>query len=175
MKYFVSVDGQDYVVTPIEGGQVKVEGSHGGEVTERQLDARLVMTSRCEGRLLSEAGQRRLNITSQHRDQTEVAWAGGPSFTCRILDERAHALGGDAEQRGESALHSRMPGVVLAVHVELGQRVERGQALLILEAMKTENEINAECDGIVAAIHVAPGQTIENDALLIELEPSEAP
>jgi biotin carboxyl carrier protein len=59
-----------------------------------------------------------------------------------------------------------MPGVVVEILVEVGQRVEPGQPLLILEAMKMQNEIAAGTSGVVTALHVSRGQAIEGGALL---------
>jgi biotin carboxyl carrier protein len=58
----------------------------------------------------------------------------------------------------------------LTVKVESGDEVEPGQALVVLEAMKMENELAAEQTGRVAAVHVAAGDTVEGGELLVELE-----
>jgi biotin carboxyl carrier protein len=63
-----------------------------------------------------------------------------------------------------------MPGKVVAVLVEVGQRVERGAGLVVLEAMKMENEFRATGPGVVSAIHVAPGQAVSAGDLLLVVE-----
>jgi pyruvate carboxylase subunit B len=63
-----------------------------------------------------------------------------------------------------------MPGLVLRLEVERGQAVRRGDGLVIVEAMKMENELKAESNGVVDRIHVAPGQPVEKGALLVEFE-----
>ena len=63
----------------------------------------------------------------------------------------------------------RMPGVVLKVQVQQGQAVKAGQVLIILEAMKMENEIVAPKDGTVAQIVAAKGATVESGAPLVVL------
>jgi propionyl-CoA carboxylase alpha chain len=72
---------------------------------------------------------------------------------------------------GVAALHggftAPMPGVVLDVRVESGQRVTAGQTLIVLEAMKMEHHMNAPHDGVVAEVRVAKGQQVENGALLL--------
>jgi biotin carboxyl carrier protein len=62
-----------------------------------------------------------------------------------------------------------MPGRVVAVLIGQGERVERGQGLVVLEAMKMQNEIVAESDGVVREIHVAPGQAVEAGDPLFDL------
>lgn len=59
-----------------------------------------------------------------------------------------------------------MPGVVLKVQVQQGQAVKAGQVLVILEAMKMENEIMAPCDGTVTSVSVTKGAAVESGTLL---------
>ncbi len=70
----------------------------------------------------------------------------------------------------EGDLVTQMPGKVVKVLVEEGQEVKKGDTLLILEAMKMENEIKAGIDGKVKAIHVQAGDAIESGHLMMELE-----
>jgi len=66
---------------------------------------------------------------------------------------------------GES-VKAPMPGTVLAVNVKPGDTVKKGQVLLILEAMKMENEIMAPKDGKVTAVNAQKGATVESGAVL---------
>jgi len=63
-----------------------------------------------------------------------------------------------------------MPGLVLSVEVEKGQEVTKGEALLILEAMKMENVIKSPGEGVVKSINVDKGKAVEKGAVLIEFE-----
>lgn len=63
-----------------------------------------------------------------------------------------------------------MPGTILAIDVEVGQAVEAGQQICILEAMKMKNPIRATHAGTVAEVAVRPGQTVAYGALLVRLE-----
>ena len=63
-----------------------------------------------------------------------------------------------------------MPGLVLGVSVEVGQTVQKGDGLLILEAMKMENVIKSIGEGVVKAIHIDQGKAVEKGQLLIEME-----
>ena len=62
-----------------------------------------------------------------------------------------------------------MPGAVLALEVSSGDRVRKGDLLLILEAMKMEHRITAPRDGAVEAVHVAVGDQVENGQLLVTI------
>ena len=70
---------------------------------------------------------------------------------------------------GSIAVTAPMPGKILGVKASAGQAVKRGQVLLILEAMKMENEIVAPQDGTVASINVAVGDSVEPGATLATL------
>jgi len=71
---------------------------------------------------------------------------------------------------GPSRLTAPIPGKVVTVHIAVGDEVEAGQPLVVLEAMKMENELIAEQAGTVTAVHVSPGDTVDTGAALAELE-----
>jgi biotin carboxyl carrier protein len=81
------------------------------------------------------------------------------------IDEAAESVG-----RGPSRIEAPIPGKVVAVAVAPGDEVSSGQSLVVLEAMKMENELTADRQGRVAEVHVAPGDTVEAGAVLVELE-----
>lgn len=70
-----------------------------------------------------------------------------------------------ANANGETVT-SPMPGTILSVNVSNGAAVKKGDVLLILEAMKMENEILAPCDGTVASVNVTKGSSVETGAVL---------
>jgi biotin carboxyl carrier protein len=81
------------------------------------------------------------------------------------IDAEAAAAG-----RGPSRIEAPIPGKVVAVSVSAGDEVSEGQPLVVLEAMKMENELTAEQAGTVAAVHVEPGDTVDTGTVLVELE-----
>jgi biotin carboxyl carrier protein len=80
----------------------------------------------------------------------------------------AHTHGGGGKKR--QRVDAYMPGRVTAVLVEEGAAVTKGQGIIVLEAMKMENEIRAEHDGTVSKIHVQPGQAVDLGNPLFEME-----
>ena len=70
---------------------------------------------------------------------------------------------------GSQSINAPMPGTILKVNVQNGQAVKKGDVLMILEAMKMENEIMAPADGVVASVNVASGASVESGALLCTL------
>lgn len=68
-----------------------------------------------------------------------------------------------------TAVRAPLPGTVNAVAVTVGQAVKKGQTVVVLEAMKMENNINAECDGTVTAVHVNKGDSVREGAMLVTI------
>ncbi len=73
-------------------------------------------------------------------------------------------------EAGAGAVQAIMPGKIIRVLVKVGQQVEEGDPICVLEAMKMENELNARQGGTVKAVHVAPGDDVEKDQVLVEIE-----
>ena len=67
---------------------------------------------------------------------------------------------------GGETVTSPMPGTILAVNVTPGAKVKKGDVILVLEAMKMENEIMAPCDGTVASVSVTKGASVDSGAVL---------
>ena len=75
-----------------------------------------------------------------------------------------------APAAGGEKVTSPMPGTILSVNVAAGDAVKRGQVLMILEAMKMENEIMCPCDGVVSSVQAAKGAAVESGTLLCVLQ-----
>ena len=75
-----------------------------------------------------------------------------------------------AAPAGGEQVKSPMPGNILSVNVNVGDTVKRGQVLMILEAMKMENEIMSPCDGTVASVNVTKGTAVETGTLLCVIQ-----
>lgn len=67
-------------------------------------------------------------------------------------------------------LITQMPGKIVKISVKVGDSVQKGDTLIILEAMKMENEIKSSLDGEIKEIHVKPGQAVESGFLMMEIE-----
>jgi len=76
----------------------------------------------------------------------------------------------DAARDHSGQVTAPIPGLITSVVVAVGAEVDAGEQLLVLEAMKMENEIAAPVSGTVAAVHVSPGDAVEKGTLLVELE-----
>ncbi len=97
----------------------------------------------------------------------------GRNYHVHLIDERRVRVGGgqsDIDLQGRQKVSVPMPGKVIAVLVSEGDNVERGQGLVIVEAMKMENEVRSPIAGEVKEIKVKPGDAVEGGAVLLVVE-----
>jgi biotin carboxyl carrier protein len=99
---------------------------------------------------------------------------GGRIFHLDVMDERSKLLAASAALAvsGPQTVTAEMPGKVVKVNVAVGAEVRERQGIVIVEAMKMENEIPSPIDGIVKEIAVSEGQTVEAGATLFVVEPA---
>lgn len=100
----------------------------------------------------------------------EVA-IGGSKIRMQIVDPLALRRRREETSGAAGVVKALMPGRIVRLLVEPGMEVRRGAGLLILEAMKMENEIQSPGDGVVDEIYVQPGQTVESGAPLVHIAP----
>lgn len=82
----------------------------------------------------------------------------------------ASAAAPAAAPAGAETINAPMPGNILDIKVKAGDQVSKGQVLLVLEAMKMENEIMSPRDGVVAGVHVNKGDSVDSGKLLVSLQ-----
>ncbi len=141
------------------------------------LDARLTplrtAASGAETVLVIVDGRPRV-VTVERDGGTARVWVDGTPVEVEVRTEADLLLerfGLDAGDAGaEREVRAPMPGLVLRVLVEPGQAVEAGAGLVVLEAMKMENELTAPAAGTVAAVHAAPGDAVGKNDLLVEVD-----
>jgi pyruvate carboxylase subunit B len=98
--------------------------------------------------------------------------AQGRRLAVQVVDERTRSInemtGGTQTARGPKPVRAPMPGLVVRVEVREGDRVAAGQGIVIVEAMKMENERKADGGGDDSRVHVVAGQAVEKGAVLVE-------
>lgn len=102
----------------------------------------------------------------------EVDGAGAPAAAPAAAPKAAPAPAAApkaAPAAGSEAVKSPMPGTILGVPVKVGQSVKTGDVLVVLEAMKMENEIKAAHDAVVASVAVSKGESVDTGAVLVTL------
>lgn len=101
-------------------------------------------------------------------------WVDGYRFDAEALDERTRQIrdvsSASAGPTGPAPIIAPMPGLVVRVRVSVGDRVEAGQGVVVMEAMKMENELRASTAGVVRSVEVQPGTAVEKGTLLVALE-----
>jgi len=85
-------------------------------------------------------------------------------------DDMLREMGIDGgKNKKVSDIKAPMPGMVLKVMVESGQKIQKGDALIVLEAMKMENILKAPADGVVRKIHIIKGDKVEKNQVLVNM------
>lgn len=169
MKYFVTVNGQEHVVELREAlGELVVT------YDESPVAARYEEVDRL-GQVALYLGDRAYAVSLEGSGTEVQVTVAGHLYQVGLEDERERAAHAAERTRAKAGgdLKSVMPGVVIKLLVSAGERVEKGQPLLILEAMKMQNEIGAPAAGKVTAVHVKEGQPVASGAKLVTLAATE--
>ena len=109
-----------------------------------------------------------VNGTAYEIELEELTGAAPAPAAATAAPAAAPAPAAAAPAGGEQVT-SPMPGTILSINVAAGDTVKRGQVLMILEAMKMENEIMCPCDGTVASVSVTKGAAVESGTLLCNI------
>lgn len=130
------------------------------------------MTKLPDGRWVVQDGQSRLLLRTFAERGALVMVDHSTQHRLQITEERAQWLHGPAGAKGAGggAIKASMPGRVVRVAVQVGDEVAPGAVVVVLEAMKMENDVRSAGGGIVKAIAVLQGQAVEAGQLLVTLE-----
>jgi glutaconyl-CoA/methylmalonyl-CoA decarboxylase subunit gamma len=167
MRYFVTIDGEEHtvVVSELPGGGYELGVlDSAGVVTP--IPARITGTG---GRMTASLGDRVFDLVLDGDLPELEVWVSGQRVSAHVESARMRAAAGlrgnGAEKSG--VLTSPMPGKVVKLLVREGDTVEVGAPLVVVEAMKMENELGAPRAGVVQTVHVKPGDTVEGGAKLV--------
>ena len=163
MAYVVNVDGVEFRVDiKREDGRFRV--SLNGE------DVRVEVAHEQDSQLMLIVKDQPFAIVLESDNQVLV---NGESYTVDVVDEQIKRMmkaSPELAHKKELAVKAVMPGLVMEVIVQDGDQVRIGDGLLIIEAMKMQNEIKAVRDGAVGKISVKPGQTVNTGDVLLVIE-----
>ena len=165
MRYHVTIRSRVYVID-VEGGSATVDG----EKFEAHAAA-------IPGTPLMHLLLGRDSWTVAHQQLEPGRWAmgaAGERAEVFVQDDRAkqiEALTGQGKKPAAGGVvKAPMPGLVVRVEVNEGQAVEFGQGLVVVEAMKMENELRSTVKGVVEHVHVKAGERVEKGAALVTLK-----
>jgi biotin carboxyl carrier protein len=169
MQYRYNIEGKEHTVA--------IEGSGEGMVAtvgDRTLDIRAVPAG--GGCLVLEVNGRSYPVHfARDENGLHIAVAGWSVIASEPGREGVGLAGEMADVvEGKQILVAPMPGQVVKVNVKVGDAVKKKQCLVIVEAMKMENELNTAIDGTVTAVHVEPGQQVDALEPLVEVEQEES-
>lgn len=169
MKYFANVNGTEHEVELVErAGELVL--SVDGEPLELHYDEVDQL-----GQLALRVGGYSFGASVEGGPTDYAVTIAGLRYGIELEDERERAASAAAREKlgGGGPVKSVMPGVVVDVLVSEGETVAEGQPLLILEAMKMQNEIAAPAAGVVSGVHVSAGEAISGGAKLVTLSAPE--
>lgn len=163
MKYYVRVDEREYEID-IRPDRVVVDGE--------AVDVEWAQSGVPELYSLLLNGSSHEVVIEPQRNQYEVTLYG-LHFQVRVEDEIARRLNAGrtapAVPQGEMAVRAPIPGLIVKVLVEAGEMITEGQPLVILEAMKMENELRSPRAGEVKVVEAVAGHRVEQNAVLMIL------
>jgi biotin carboxyl carrier protein len=169
VKYFVNVNGHDHEVNLTERlGELLVEvDGEPMELVYEEVDKL--------GQVLAIVGGSSFGVSIEGDSSKAGITIAGHFYDVEIEDERERAAHAAARAAGAGGgiVKSVMPGIVVSLLAGEGDTVEEGQPLLVLEAMKMQNEISAPVAGVVRRIHVGEGEAVSAGAKLVDIEADE--
>lgn len=164
-----------YVVT-VAGRRVELSvGPDGIRIGDREVAARLDDVPGTPISLVTVNGVvHRVVVRREEGRGRYTLRIDGERHALEALDERTHAIrqlsAAAGVVAGPSPLKAPMPGLIVRVGVQVGDKVHAGQGVVAIEAMKMENELRAPAAATVKAIHVEAGRAVEKGTLLVEFE-----
>ena len=169
VRYQVDVGSRSFQVDVVEGQDGLSVRLNGGEPV-----AAAVRSPRGDPLCSVHVGERAFPALVDGRDGLYTVVVGGETLEVNVQDERAARLArateGGRQAVAETSVKAPMPGLVVAVHVGPGQAVSKGSSLVVLQAMKMENDLTAREDATIKEVLITPGDAVEQGQTLVTLE-----
>lgn len=157
-----------------------LESSDGLRMTIRAGDSEVVAdcARTADGRMsaILPSGRQLAGCAVVRPDGRVEVWIGARRVPIELSDPLREFAGDAANPTGHAKeIRARIPGRVVEVRVAAGDEVEAGATLLVLEAMKMQNEIRADRGARISSVECVAGQTVETGGILVRLEPAPEP
>ena len=168
MKYLVQVGDRDVEVL-LDADSVQIDGG------EARSNVRLADVEGTPVRMVTIGDEVHRVVARKGPTRGRYTlWLDGFRYEVEALDERARAIralsGASAAATGPAPLVAPMPGMIVRIAVQVGDDVVPGQGLVVMEAMKMENELRATSAGKVKAVLVQEETAVDKGATLLELD-----
>lgn len=157
MKFKINLDGREQEIAVTRQGellQVVIDG--------QSAECRLIYAD-AAGFILEHGGQR-IRVAGSARGDQRHLWVNGRTLRYQLARPQAAEVSPDA-----GSLSATIPAIVSQVLVAVGDQVEAGDKLILLESMKMIIPIQAPTSGVVVNLHCAPGDAVEPGVPLVEL------
>jgi biotin carboxyl carrier protein len=165
MKYITTVNDKEYAIEVIDDHHVRI-GDRLIQVNFEPVSGQPVFSLIMDGKSYESF------IYEGDEDSWQVLLRGR-LFQVKVEDEREKRLrvaaSGGVSEGGEFMMKAPMPGLIVALVVEEGQEVEKGQVLVILESMKMQNELKAPRAGKIGRIRVKAGESVEQKQTMLSI------
>lgn len=165
MKYVTTLHGQEYLVEIIDEGHVRVNDKI-FEVDFQAIGDQQLYS------LLADGNSYEASIFPA--DEGWQVALQGRLYPVRVEDDRDKqlrlAFQSGLNPRGEFHLKAPMPGLIISLPVHVGQTVEKGEVLAILESMKMQNELRSPRAGVISRLRIKVGDSVEQKQTLLSVE-----
>lgn len=164
MKYITSIDGREFSIEVIDEHHIRL-GDQVLEVDFESVSGQPVYSLIVDGKSYEA-------YVYPEEDDWQVVLLGR-QYPVKVVDEREKRLrsvgGSTVSESAEFHLKAPMPGMVVAIPIGEGEKVEKGQVLVILESMKMQNELKSPRAGTVSRLRVRPGDSVEQRQTLLSV------
>ena len=164
MKYVTTVGDEQYIIDINHRGEVIVNG----KVID--VDMQQMQDTTMYSMIIKNESH---DVRMSEGDGFYEVQVSGDIFQVVVEDERTRRLAGvkrdSAAATGEIQIKAPMPGVVVEVPVTKGQKILKGDIVIILESMKMQNEFKAPRDGEIHVVRVAPGDTVDQNVVMVTI------
>ena len=164
VKYTCTINGKEYRIEIVDDRLINVNGR------ELTMDFKRIGDQQIYSLLLGGQSYDAFVYSAEAGWEVQIK---NRQYTVAVEGERSKrmyaAAGGRVNEIGAFRLNAPMPGLVVAIFVEEGQEIQKGQVLMILESMKMQNEIKAPRGGTVGELRVKPGESVEQRQALLSI------
>jgi biotin carboxyl carrier protein len=165
MRYITTVDTKTFTVEILDDHRISVDGK------EFQVDFTMIGDQPVYSLIINGSS---VEAHAVPQDEQWNILLRGKMYEARVEDERtkhARAIpGASTAETAEYFLKAPMPGLVVSIPVEAGQRVEKDATLIVLESMKMQNDLRSPRAGMIREVRVQTGQAVDQKQILVVVE-----
>lgn len=164
-EFIITINNKKYEVTTSENGKTEVNGIKVNTELTRLNDQAFLL--RFNNRLYEVTSNK---ITNGSYGFTIAGWYFEATVRTRLQETANELMNKKNKDHGRHDLKAPMPGLILKLKKKIGDSVSVGEPLLILEAMKMENEVRSISSGIIKNIYISEGESVEKGSLILTIE-----